>query len=125
MVNTIRVLGEGVRLEQLLKTLGKIVVLAVVLLIAFPLVKYRTIKPCEMLKKERIERIRDGIETAGEEARGAVAEHSERAEQILDDVSEALEGMADGLAERVAGLEVDEMSTRECVVELWKMRKDN
>jgi F0F1-type ATP synthase membrane subunit b/b' len=108
-----------------LKTLGKIVVLAVVLLIAIPLVKYRTIRPCEMLKKERIERIREGIESAGEDAREAVAEHSERAEQILDDVGEALEGLADGLAERVAELEVDEMSTRKCIAELWKMRTDN
>ena len=108
-----------------MKTLAKIVLLALVVIIAFPLFKYRTVKPCTMLKKERIERIREGIESAGDDAREAVAEHSERAERILDDVSEALEGMADGLAERVAELEVEEMSTRECVVELWKLRKEN
>ncbi len=101
----------------------KLVLLVVVVMIALPLLKYRTIKPCSMLKKERIEQIRDGIESVGEDAQEAVAEHSERAERILDDVSEALEGMADGLAERVAELEVDEMSTRQCVAELWKMRK--
>ncbi len=108
-----------------MKTLVKLVLLVAVVMIALPVVKYRTIKPCSMLKKERIERIHEGVESAGEEARDAVAEHSERAEQIVDDVSEALEGLADGLAERVAELEVDKMSTRECVAELWKMRKDN
>jgi F0F1-type ATP synthase membrane subunit b/b' len=106
-----------------LKTLVKLVLLVVVVMIALPLFRYRTIRPCSALKKERIERIQEGIESAGEEAREAVSEHSERAERIVDDVSEALEGLADGLAERVAELEVDEMSTRECLAELWKLRK--
>ena len=113
----------GDTLEQPLKTIAKLVLPVVAVIIALPLLKYRTIKPCSILKKERIEQIRDGIETAGEEAQEAVSEHSERAERILEDVGEALEGLADGLAERVAELEVDEMSTRECVAELWKMRK--
>ena len=117
----------GVVIVVAMSGLGQLwqAVLAVVLLIAVSLVKYRTIRPCEMLKKERIERIREGIESAGEDAREAVADHSERAEQILDDVSEALGGLADGLAERVAEAEVDEMSTRQCIAELWNMRKDN
>jgi len=106
-----------------LKTLVKLALLVVVVMIALPFFKYRTVKPCSMLKKERIEQLREGIEAAGEDAQEAVSEHSERAEQILGDVSEALEGLAEGLAERVADLEVDEMSTRECVVELWKTRK--
>lgn len=76
-----------------------------------------------MLKKERIERIHEGIESAGEEVRDAVGEHSDEAERIIGDVSEALEGFAAGLAERASELEVDEMSTRECVAELWRMRK--
>jgi F0F1-type ATP synthase membrane subunit b/b' len=106
-----------------LKAFGKLVLLVVVVLIALPLVKYRTIKPCSMLKKERIEQIRDGVATAREEARDAVAEHSERAERIVDDVGEALEGLTDDLAETVVDLEVDKMSTRQCVAELWKLRK--
>ena len=106
-----------------MKTLAKLALLIVVVMIALPLVKYRTIKPCTMLKKERVERIQDGIESASEQARDAVAEHGERAERIVDDVSEALGGLADGLAERVAELEVDDMSTRQCVAELWKLRK--
>ena len=106
-----------------MKTLVKLALLVVIVMIALPMFKYRTVKPCSMLKKERIEQLREGIETAGEDAQEAVAEHSERAEQILGDVSEALEGLAEGLAERVADLEVDEMSTRECVAELWKSRK--
>ena len=108
-----------------MKTLVKIVLAVVVIAIAVPLIKYRTVRPCSMLKQERIERIRDGIESAGEDAQDAVAEHSERAERILEDVGEALDGLADGLAEHVAELEVEDMSTRECVAELWKMRRGN
>lgn len=106
-----------------MKTLVKLALFVVIVMIALSVFKYRTVRPCSMLKKQRIERIQEGIESAGEDAQEAVSEHSERAEQILGDVREALEGMAEGLAERVAELEVDEMSTRQCITELWKMRK--
>ena len=106
-----------------MKTLAKLVLFVVIVMIALSVFKYRTISPCKALKKERIERIQEGIESVGEDAQEVVAEHSERAERLLEDVSEALEGMAEGLAERVAELEVDEMSTRQCIAELWKMRK--
>ena len=106
-----------------MKTIAKLVLFVVIVMIALSVFKYRTISPCKALKKERIERIQEGIESVGEDAQEVAAEHSERAERILEDVSEALEGMAEGLAERVAELEVDEMSTRQCIAELWKMRK--
>ena len=106
-----------------MRTLVKLALLVVFVLIALSVFKYRTVRPCSMLKKERIERIQEGIESVGEEAQEVAAEHSDRAERILDDVSEAVEGVAEGLAERVAKLEVDEMSTRQCIAELWKMRK--
>ena len=79
-----------------MKTLAKIVVAVLVIAIAVPVVKYRTVRPCSMLEKERIERIRDSIESAGEDAQEAVAEHSERAERILEDVGDALEGLEPG-----------------------------
>ena len=106
-----------------MKTLVKLVLLVVVVMIALPFFKYRTVKPCSMLKKERFEQLREGIEAVGENAQDAVSEHSERAERILGDVSETLDGLAEGLADRVAELEVEEMSTRQCVAELWKLRK--
>ena len=108
-----------------MKTLVKLALFIVIVMIALSVFKYRTVSPCTALKKERIERIQEGIESVGEDAQEAAAEHSERAERLLEDVSEALEGMAGGLAERVAELEVDEMSTRECIAELWKMRKED
>lgn len=106
-----------------MKTLFKLALFVVIVMIALTVFKYRTVSPCKALKKERIERIHEGIESVREEAQDVAEEHSERAEQILEDVGEALEGMAEGLAERVSELEVDEMSTRECIAELWKMRK--
>jgi F0F1-type ATP synthase membrane subunit b/b' len=106
-----------------LKTFAKLALFVVIVMLALTVFKYRTVSPCSMLKKERIERIHEGIESVREEAQEAAEEHSERAERILEDVGEALEGMAEGLAERVSKLEVDEMSTRQCIAELWKIRK--
>ena len=106
-----------------MKTFVKLTLFVVIVMLALTVFKYRTVSPCSMLKKERIERIHEGIESVREEAQDAAEGHSERAERILEDVGEALEGMAEGLAERVSELEVDEMSTRQCVAELWKMRK--
>ena len=108
-----------------MKTLIKLALVVLVVAIAIPVVKYRTVNPCEMLKKERIEQIREGIETASDEASGAVDGRSERAERIIDDVGETLEGLADDLAETVVELEVDEMSTGECVAELWKTTRND
>jgi len=106
-----------------LKTFVKLALFVVIVMLALTAFKYRTVSPCSMLKKERIERIHEGIESVREGAQDAAEGHSERAKRILEDVGEALEGMAEGLAERVSELEVDEMSTRQCVAELWKMRK--
>lgn len=101
----------------------KVGLVVILVVIAVPLIKYRTVNPCAMLQKERIAEIRDGIESARDEAREAVEGRGQRAERLVEGVNEALEGVAGGLAERSAELEVEEMSTRECVVELWKMRK--
>lgn len=108
-----------------MKTLVIIVLAVVLVALAMPLFKYRTIEPCAILKKERIEQIQEGLEEAGEEVAEVAAEHGKRAEQIVDDVREALGGLADGLAEQVVEHEVGEMSLRECVAELWKMRKND
>lgn len=106
-----------------MKTLFKLALLVVVVLIAWPFVKYRTVNPCSMLKKERLEQVQEGIEAAREGVQDAAGEHSEQAEELLGEVGEALEGLYEGIAERAVELEVGELSTRECVAELWKMRK--
>ena len=107
-----------------MKTLFKLVLLVVVIVIAWPFIKYRTINPCSMLKKERLEQVQEQIEDASESVQEAAEEHSEQASELLGEVGEALEGLAEGIVERAVEMEVDELSTRQCIAELFKGKRD-
>ncbi len=97
---------------------------AVVLVIAIsvPLVTYRTVSPCSMLKKELALRAEQQMEAVGEELRMRAEDYGEEAEQIVDDVSEVAEPVVEGLAAGFAAARVQRMSTGECVSELWRIK---
>lgn len=108
-----------------MKTLFKLAVFVVVVLLLVPVVMYGSVSPCGMLKKELMaqakERI-EGVSDAGkEQARELGGEEAERvAESVGAVVESTLEGMSEGLVEA----RVDRMSLRECVSELWRIKTE-
>jgi hypothetical protein len=105
-----------------MKTLAKLIILAIVAMFAVPLLLYRTASPCSMLKQEWVERARDHAESAVEEGREAASEYGDEVERIAERVGEMVENVTEDIAEGVADMKVEEMSTGQCVKELWRIK---
>ena len=105
-----------------MKTIAKLVIVVLVVLLAIPVVKYRTLNPCKALKKERIEQWQQGVEAVSEAVQEAAGEYGERVARVARDGSEAVQETTAEFAEAVIDLELEEMSARQCVAELWKLR---
>ena len=105
-----------------MKKIAKILLLAFVLVTVVTFIRYRTLSPCGMLKKEWVEDAREGVESASERAREAAEEVGGRTERIADDVGDAVEESAKEIAEALAETLADEKSFGECMAELWKMK---
>jgi hypothetical protein len=105
-----------------MKTLAKLVVIVFVLVIALPIVRYRTASPCGMLKKELVDQAKSKAESAVEQGREAASEYGDRAERIAAQVGEMVENVTEEVAAGVAELRVEDMSTGECVKELWRIK---
>jgi uncharacterized protein YjbJ (UPF0337 family) len=105
-----------------MKFLLKTVRLVGVILIAVPIVAYRAVKPCTMLKKELVERVERRTKEARAEVREAAGDLGENAGRMADDIAETVEGMAVGFATGLAEAKVERMSTRECVSELIDLK---
>jgi len=105
-----------------MKKIAKVLLLAFVLITAVTFVRYRTLSPCGMLKKEWVEDARAGVESASERAREAAKEVGGRTERVADDVGDAVEESAKEIAETLAETLADEKSFGECMAELWKMK---
>jgi len=93
-----------------------------VIVISVPLLTYRTVSPCSMLKKELALRAEQQMEALAEEVRENVEDLGEQARQVVDDVSEIAEPVAEGLAAGIAAARVQRMSTGECASELWRIK---
>lgn len=105
-----------------MKTLAKLIVVLLVLVIAIPIVAYRTGSPCGMLKKEWVERALQETESAVDEGREAASEYGENAERIAEQVGEMVGNVAEDIAEGVADMKTEEMSPGECIKELWRLK---
>jgi len=105
-----------------MKKIAKVLLLAFVLITAVTFVRYRTLSPCGMLKKEWVEDARERVESASERAREAAKEVGGRTERVADDVGDAVEESAKEIAETLAETLADEKSFGECMAELWKMK---
>ncbi|UCD23787.1 MAG: hypothetical protein JSW51_12235 [Gemmatimonadota bacterium] len=103
-----------------MKKIIKALLVVLVLVLAVTLVRYRTLSPCGMLKKEWVKDARKGVESAAERARDAAEDMGGRAEEIADDVGDAVEESAKEVAEALAETLAEEKSFGECVAELWK-----
>ena len=107
-----------------MKKLVKVLAVLLVLVLAVTFIKYRTLSPCGMLKKEWVKDARKGVEAASDRAREAAKEVGGRTERVANDVGDAVEETAKEVAETLAETLADEKSFGECVAELWKMKTD-
>jgi len=105
-----------------MKFVLKAFLVVLVIVISVPLLTYRTVSPCSMLKKELAQRAEQQMEAVAEEVRESVEEYGEEARQVVDDLSEVAEPVAEGLAAGIAAARVQRMSTGECVSELWRIK---
>jgi len=105
-----------------MKTLAKFVVLAIVILLAIPLLQYKTVSPCRMLEKELVKRTQQQAESAVEEGQEAVGRYGERAQRLAEQVGEIVEDVAEDIAAGVAKMRVEQLSTRQCLSELSRIK---
>ena len=114
--------------EKTSKTLIKLVVLVLIVAIAVPVVQYRTVKPCTMLKKEMVRQAEEGVRQAGDQAREeletADIELGEETEAIAEDIAGAVGDLAVAISSSAAEAKVRRMSPGQCLKELWRMKTD-
>jgi len=105
-----------------MKTLAKFIVLAVVVLLAIPPLQYKTVSPCRMLEKELVKRTQQEAESAVAEGREAVSSYGEQAQRLAEQVGAIVENVAEDIAAGVAEMRVEQLSTRQCLRELARMK---
>ncbi len=94
----------------MIRKLVKLVALLLLVLVAVPLLKYRTLSPCGMLERELASQATREVDDVSEEVRSRAAEYGEDAARIAEDIAEA-----------AAAAQVKQMSTPECASELLKV----
>jgi hypothetical protein len=105
-----------------MKTATKLVLLGLVLVIALPVLQYRTASPCSMLKQEWVAQAQEQAEQAVEQGREAASDYGAEIERIAERVGEIVENVTEDIAVGVAEMRVDEMSAGQCVKELWRIK---
>jgi hypothetical protein len=105
-----------------MKTFFKFGALAVVILIAIPIAQYKTVSPCQMLKKELVAQAEKSAAEATDALQEEVGAYGEGAAEIAEGVASVVENVAVGVASGVAAAKVERMSMGECVSELWRIK---
>jgi enoyl-CoA hydratase/carnithine racemase len=89
---------------------------------AVPVIRYRTLSPCEMLRIELVDRVRQDVAEARADARDVVREHGAAAESVAAAVGDVVSAVSVGVAAGAAELKVQRMSSGECAAELWRIK---
>jgi hypothetical protein len=105
----------------MLKGTVKIAALATVVVVGYPVVHYREVAPCEMLRKELRWQMEARVESAAASAKATVESLGIESSDVEHEVQTALEGVAADISAGVAEAKVRRMSSRECVGELWRI----
>lgn len=105
-----------------MKKLSLVVVSAAVIVLGIPVVQYRTFSPCTMLKQELVGRARAQAEALREEGRARAEEFGEDVGRLADEIGKVVEDAAATVTAGMAEARVDEMSTGQCVRELWNLK---
>ena len=105
-----------------MKTLVRLVAVLILAAAVVPLVRYRSVDPCRMLEKELITRVQRETQAARDSVREAAGRlGGSDAEQATDRVAGAVQNVTVGVAAGLARTKVENMSRRECVVEVWRL----
>jgi len=105
-----------------MKSLAKIVGVLLLVVVAVPIVRYRTVDPCRALEREIVTRVEREMRTARDSVRAAAGEVAgDSAARSADRIASAVENFAAGVAAGAAKTKVENMTRRECVAELWRM----
>ncbi len=99
--------------------LGATVILLMVA--AVPLVRYRSLDPCTMLRRELVNRAEREVRAAQDSVRAATGGLGDETRRAADDVASAVGHLVVGVASGAAAAKVERMSTRECVAEMWRV----
>lgn len=96
---------------------------AAIALPAIPVVHYRTLRPCEMLHTELVDRTRQQVREARERAQESIrSEAGEAGESLAAAVGDVVSAVSVGVAAGAAELRVQNMSARQCTAELWRIK---
>jgi len=106
-----------------IKTLLKTVLLILAVVVAIPLARYHTVRPCGILEKELVRQITEGAKDARAQAEDAAAAYGDQARDLARDVGEIVEGGAVGVGVAAARTRVRHMSELQCTRELWKVAR--
>jgi hypothetical protein len=100
----------------------KIIALILIVLFSVPVVRYRTVSPCGMLKKEHVERVERQVREVEEQALEQASAYGDEAEGVAEEVAGVVEDVTAGIAAGVAETKVRRMSTWECTKELIDLK---
>jgi hypothetical protein len=105
-----------------MKTLVRLGAVLVLAAVAVPLVRYRSVDPCRMLEKELVTRVEREAGATRDSVR-AVAGRLGRSDaaHATDRVAATVQNVTVGVAAGLARAKVENMSRRECVVEMWRL----
>jgi hypothetical protein len=108
-----------------MKVFLKLVAFVLVILLLVPVVRYRTLSPCGMLKQEYVERAERQAQAVEEEAVAQAGAYSEEAGAVAEEVADVVEDVTAGIAAGVAEARVRRMSTWQCTTELIDLKLGN
>jgi hypothetical protein len=99
------------------------IVIVLMVVVAVPIVQYRTVNPCTMLTKELVNRARERAGEMTAQGREKAREYAgEDAERIADGIGAVIEKSAAGVVEGLAEARVEQMSLTECAQEWWRVK---
>lgn len=105
----------------MLKATSKVVALVAIAAIGYPVLHYRAVSPCEMLRKELIWQMEDRIEAVAAAAAEQVESLGIDSVTIEGDLEQQLGDVAAGIAAGAAEAKVRRMSSPACARELWRI----
>jgi hypothetical protein len=105
-----------------MKTVARILAVIVLVAVILPIARYRTVDPCQMLKKEMVAQVERKIAAARDTVRAAAGGLGEDAQRATDDIAGAVQNVAVGVASGVAAAKVDRMSKPACMSELVRTK---
>lgn len=104
-----------------MKAALKIALVVVLVAVAIPVAKYRTVRPCGMLEKELVRRTERALQAARDSVREATTPLGDGAREAAAAVASTVGHLAVGLAAGAAAAKVERMSARECGAELVRL----